>query len=459
MSAARMKTETLADIDRPARIPDATTPSAPPLPATDVVLGGRYRLGALIGRGGMAAVYRAKDERLGRDVAIKLFGTAAGGGEEAEQIRNEVGVLAGLNHPNLVTVFDAGIETETGASDRRAYLVMELIESRDLHRARQLARSNGQGRLSSTETTTIGIGVAKALAHIHNHGIVHRDVKPANILPGGASNRHRTGHPKLTDFGIAGLVQRRQPDETGQFPGTATYSSPEQASGGAITAATDIYSLALVLLECLTGEVAFPGAAVPSAAARLHRNPHIPTGLGRDWIKLLTIMTAHDPSARPTAVEVTAALRSIAGDQRGNGYQGTGTSAPTEQVSTITDTGSGQTPTRWSTEDPGPHTSPMSTVSGANASQPHPRWTGSRLYLPEEDETHRNHAGRTPGKRRPHRLLAWTVAALTLTIAIIAVLTALTLIPDSAPPPVDYPAVPAELGNSLEDLQESINRR
>ncbi len=424
--------------------------------ATEVVLDGRYRLGGLIGQGGTAAVYRGRDDVLGRDVAIKLFRTAPDSDDEAEQISDEVRFLAGLSHPNLVTVFDAGIDTVT--LDRRAYLIMELLESPDLHRARSLAGSDAQYRLSEAEVTTIGVGIATALAHIHHRGIVHRDVKPANIRTGETGNRHRSAHPKLTDVGVAGFAERRQPDETGLFTGTAVYFSPEQVSGGALTAATDVYSLALVLLECLTGEVAFPGEAVPSAAARLHRRPHIPARLGHEWVELLTNMTDRAPAARPRAAEVAATLCTVAGLQTDIADRATETSAPTEKVRTVARPGSEDASTRLPSANPRPHTSPMTTVEGANASRPHVRWTGSRLHLPEEDETHRNRAEPIPGKRRVPRLARWAMVALIVAIAILTVATALALLPDTGGAPVDYPAVPAELGNRLEELQESVGR-
>ncbi|GAB3528341.1 hypothetical protein GCM10027402_30050 [Arthrobacter monumenti] len=356
-----------------------------------------------------------------------------------------------------MTVFDAGVETDV--LDGRAYLIMELVDGPDLHRKLSLHSSSRQGRLSGAETAAIGLGIATALTHIHRHGTVHRGVKPANILIGGTGNRQRAMQPKLADAGIAALTQRRGPQK-GEFNGTAAYFSPEQAAGEVITAAADIYSLALVLFECLTGEVSYTGEAVPSATGSPHGRPHIPATLGHEWVELLTVMTDRDPAARPTSVEVAAALRAFSGHQADDGDRAMAMSAPTELVRTIPDSGSvGATPTGGSpSENRSPQTSSMPTVSGTNALQPASGWTGSRLDLPEEDEHRRNHPGRTPAKRRSRRPVRWLIIALIVAIALMAGATALTLTPDTGSSPVDYPAVPGELGPHLENLQESVQR-
>ncbi|WP_155852798.1 serine/threonine-protein kinase, partial [Arthrobacter sp. H14] len=291
-----------------------------------------------IGQGGMATVYQARDEALGREVAIKLFRSDATDADEINRQQGEVRVLAGLNHPNLVIVFDAG--TDTSRLEPRTYLVMELIRGTDLHRLRRRSDLGEESKLSQQEVATMGTGLADALAYIHTEGVVHRDVKPANILLGGGDRRHRTDQPKLTDFGIARLVDSARLTATGQSMGTATYFSPEQAQGLAITPACDVYSLGLVLLECLTGRVAFPGPAVASAAARVHRDPEIPASLGRGWVELLTAMTARNPADRPSSGDVAAALRSgpapgALGDWRPGGDQG----SSTEAMQSVAETG------------------------------------------------------------------------------------------------------------------------
>ncbi|WP_162150450.1 serine/threonine-protein kinase, partial [Arthrobacter sp. H5] len=243
--------------------------------ASFVILGGRYKLGTPIGQGGMASVYQARDEVLGREVAVKLFRAGVIGDDETDRQQSEARVLAGLSHRNLVTVFDVG--TDTATLHPQTYLVMELVQGEDLHRARYNAS------LTEEETAAMGAGVADALAYIHGRDIVHRDVKPANILLGGRGDVQRARNPKLTDFGIARLMDGARLTATGQSIGTAAYLSPEQAEGISVTPASDVYSLGLVLLECLTGDAAFPGPAAASAAARLYRGPPIPAALSNGW--------------------------------------------------------------------------------------------------------------------------------------------------------------------------------
>ena len=202
----------------------------------------------------------------------------------------EIRMLAGLSHTGLVTVFDAG---QDGAA---SYLVMELVTGTTLRR--QL----DDGPLTVQETARLGAAVAGALAYVHSRGIVHRDVKPANILIA------EDATAKLTDFGVAKLLDAARITTTGTTLGTPNYLSPEQASGGPITGASDVYSLGLVLLECLTGVVALPGHGVAAAVARLHRQPEIPVGLGPKWVDLLARMTARDPGARPDPAAIASGL-------------------------------------------------------------------------------------------------------------------------------------------------------
>lgn len=268
------------------------------------VVGGRYKLGEVIGRGGMASVYNARDENLGRDVALKLFAPQAPDAEELKRQEAEISLLATLNHPGLVTLFDAGIDTRI-PDEPRPFLTMELIEGEDLRtRIRQ-------GPVPLDELAIIGAGIADALAYVHGMGIIHRDIKPANILlvsvrPG------EPVRPKLTDFGIARIVDGTRLTATGTMVGTAAYLSPEQAKGEVMGPPSDIYSLGLVLLESIKGTVEYPGSAVESAVARLHRAPEIPEDLPQEWADLIRAMTALDPLARPTAADIEVALRPAA---------------------------------------------------------------------------------------------------------------------------------------------------
>ncbi len=256
-------------------------------------LGGRYRLEGLVGRGGSAEVWSAEDEALGRRVAIKLVTTA--GGEDAGRVGSEARLLARLSAPGLVPVYDAGTDDHG-----RPYVVMELVLGETL------ADAVARGPVSSDRTASIGRVLAEALAYVHGEGLVHRDVKPANVLLG------KDGRVRLTDFGIARLVDAAKVTATGLTVGTASYLSPEQVTGSHVGPLSDVYSLGLVLLECLKGSREYPGNAVEVAVARLSRQPVVPPGLPAGWPGLLEAMTAREPGPRPTAHEAAQELARIA---------------------------------------------------------------------------------------------------------------------------------------------------
>ncbi|MFE5757606.1 protein kinase [Streptomyces massasporeus] len=263
------------------------------------ILAGRYRLDALIGSGGAADVYRGFDLRLRRPVAVKMF--RAGTGFDTEEIfRSEAEILARLQHPGLVTAFDAGHH------DGDAFLVMQLIDGRTLK------SRIAEGPLPCGAAAALGAALAEALAHTHEVGIVHRDVKPSNII------LDSSGRPHLTDFGISRLLDATTRTATGTLTGTAAYLSPEQVLGRPVGRPADIYALGLVLLECLTGRLEYDGGPLESAIARLHRPPVLPDSLPDGFDGLLRDMTSLEEQDRPTARECAQALTRLAGTSPGN---------------------------------------------------------------------------------------------------------------------------------------------
>jgi eukaryotic-like serine/threonine-protein kinase len=245
---------------------------------------GRYRLGRPLGSGGFGTVYEAHDERLGRPVAVKVIPAH---GPAPERGRREALAAARLHHPGIVAVYDAG----NGADGR--YLVSELVRGRTLD---MLARD---GALSDRDVLRVGLALTEALAHAHERGVIHRDVKPQNVIvpdePGDAA-------AKLTDFGVAHLADDEPLTRTGDVVGTLAYMAPEQAAGERLDERADLYSLALVLYEALAG-VNPVRAATPAATARLLGTPlpplrskrrDLPAALGDALDRAL----APDPEAR-----------------------------------------------------------------------------------------------------------------------------------------------------------------
>ncbi|WP_406088886.1 serine/threonine-protein kinase [Streptomyces sp. NBC_01013] len=256
------------------------------------VLSGRYRLDNPLGSGGAADVHRGFDLRLRRPVAVKIFRPDAGFHSQASRY-DEAVILARLHHPGLVTAFDAG------QHDGRSFLVMQLIEGTTLK------DRISKGPLPPGVTAALGADLAQALAHAHQAEIVHRDVKPSNILLD-AANR-----PYLADFGISRLLDATTRTATGTLMGTAAYLSPEQVLGQPVGRPSDVYALGLVLLECLTGRLEYDGGPLEAAIARLHRPPVLPQGLPHQLSSLLREMTALDEQNRPTAGECARTLAAL----------------------------------------------------------------------------------------------------------------------------------------------------
>jgi len=237
--------------------------SRPPQPGD--LVADRYELEELVGTGGMSSVFRAHDRQLERRVAIKiLHGHYADDPEYLERFRREARAVARLSHPNIVTVIDRG------SDDDRQFIVFEHVEGENLKEL--VVRS---GRLSVRRALELALGVADGLAFAHDHGLIHRDVKPQNVL------LSREGEVKVTDFGIArSLHVEHGVTQTGTVLGTGEYLAPEQASGKQVSPATDVYSLGVVLWELLAGDVPFVGENFVAVALR-HVNEPPPPLRGR----------------------------------------------------------------------------------------------------------------------------------------------------------------------------------
>lgn len=268
--------------------------------APGTTLGGRYRLGRRLAAGGMGSVWEAEDALLGRPVAVKVPAPWLLQDERfRERFRREALAAAGLAHPNVAAVLDYG-------EDETPYLVMELLAGETL--AERLRR----GPLPWGEAVRIATEVAEALEAAHRAGVVHRDVKPANVM------LTRDGGVKVMDFGIAAAAWAPTITASGVALGTATYVSPEQASGARVTPASDVYSLGVVLYEMLAGRPPFV-AETAVAVATLHVTtqpppllelaPHVPEEL----VDVIARALAKDPSRRPpTGGALAALLRTVA---------------------------------------------------------------------------------------------------------------------------------------------------
>lgn len=238
----------------------------PAAPRGARVLGGRYELQELIGRGGMAEVHRARDLELGREVAVKVLPAEhRGDAEHGGRLRDEARAAASIRHANVVAVHDVGMAGDD------VFVVMERVEGRTL---RQELRD--RGRLPAAEAAAALVPVCEALAAAHERGIVHRDVNPGNIMLGD------DGTVKLMDFGIARVADVEGFTGTGVVVGTAAYLSPEQVRCEHLDGRSDVYSVGCTLYELLTAETPFPGAsAVEIASLRLRESPVPPRQLVR----------------------------------------------------------------------------------------------------------------------------------------------------------------------------------
>ncbi|MGI5240927.1 protein kinase domain-containing protein [Dactylosporangium sp. CA-139066] len=268
------------------------------------LIGGRYRLEDVLGVGGMSTVWRARDEVLGRPVAVKLLsGQYVTDAPARRRIREEARAAAALSHPNVAQVHDYGEAIEHGQPI--PYVVMELVPGPTLQQ--RAARAP----LPPAEVFRIGAEVAAGLAAAHADGLVHRDVKPANVIlsPAGA---------KVVDFGIAAAAGPLASGEYGaQVFGTPVYLAPERVTGDTVNAASDVYSLGIVLYKLLAERLPWPVASATGILeAHLHKTPDpLPErpGVPRFVADLCRRCLDKDPAARPTAAEVAAVLAEATG--------------------------------------------------------------------------------------------------------------------------------------------------
>jgi eukaryotic-like serine/threonine-protein kinase len=281
-----------------------------PVSTEGTLLDGRYRVLRHLGSGGMASVLLCRDERLGRQVAVKRLHADSPADVERRFLR-EARLGASLNHPNLVSVFD------TATDDEGVLIVMEYVDGEALSRALK------RGPLKPARVAAMMRDLGSALDHAHSHGVVHRDVKPGNVL------LRRDGVTKLVDLGIATASDQTQITHSGMVLGTASYMAPEQLEGGKTEPATDIYSLAVVAYEALTGKRARPGRTPMQIAHQIATGP--PPDLRDDLpnvssraAEVLKRAMARDPAQRPASAGQLAAelARSLAEPSRGAARRG-----------------------------------------------------------------------------------------------------------------------------------------
>ena len=405
------------------------------------ILDARYRLDAVIGEGGMARVFRAEDVALSRTVAIKVM--RAPTDESPVRVQSETTLLASLSHPSLVTLFDAHI-----SEHEPSYLVMEYVDGPTL--AARLAA----GPLPSPEVAALAVDLAEALHVVHQKGVVHRDIKPSNVLLWNSPLPDRAFRAKLTDFGIARLLDSTRVTLPGTVIGTAAYLAPEQVRGEEPSSAADIYSLGLMLLEALTGKRAFgPAMSHESLIARLTVAPTIPRSVPVGWRALLTAMTASNPPRRPTALQVVLAatiLRSedATADDVVAVLEDPPVAAPAHAPadSTVATVIGSPTETTGATS---PGSVPESMPDSGPSSESEPDRT-KVLTAPVDIEQARP-------ARRPKGIAA-IVAVLAVVVAgaiAVGVLLATTQ-PDAGSTVPTLPAVEEPLGTHLDDLLESV---
>lgn len=278
----------------------------------------RYELGDRLGSGGMSTVYRATDAVLERTVAVKILAEHLSDDDKfVARFRREALAVARLIHPNIVQVYDTGVDRD------RHYIVMEYVEGRSVAQLLQT-----RGPLGGESGVEIGVQACAGLEYAHRQGIIHRDVKPGNLMViGGPAGKRRSGGSahepetgdmtvKLTDFGIARATEQTRLTQVGSVVGTAAYLAPEQARGDEATPAADVYALGVVLYQVLTGRLPWEGSTLAELATRReNERPLPPTSYDPDVPETLSVAVLRslepNPAARyGSARELARALRS-----------------------------------------------------------------------------------------------------------------------------------------------------
>ncbi|MCB1295417.1 MAG: serine/threonine protein kinase [Gordonia sp.] len=322
----------------------------------------RYRLMRLIATGGMGQVWEALDTRLNRRVAVKVLKAEYTNDPEfTARFRSEAQVTAMLNNPGIANVFDYGETPDRGTGEPLAYLVMELVDGEPLNSV--ISR---MGRLSLANSLDMLEQTGRALQAAHDQGLVHRDVKPGNILI------TPTGQVKITDFGIAKAVDAAPVTQTGMVMGTAQYISPEQATGDEATSASDVYALGVVGYEALTGRRPFLGDGAITVAMKHIREtpPPLPSNLPSGVRELIEITMAKDPRQRYANggefADAVAAVRAGRRPPRPGSNTATSTINPTPRPTAATRViGTGPATSA-------PYSPSTSTYTGPNYAAPRP---------------------------------------------------------------------------------------
>jgi serine/threonine-protein kinase len=299
------------------------------------ILSGRYEIGERLGSGGMSSVHQATDLILERTVAVKILAEHLSDDERfVERFRREALAVAKLIHPNIVQVYDTGID------DGRHYIVMEYVQGRS---GAQILQRHGP--LDGETTAEIGAQACAGLDYAHRRGIIHRDVKPGNLMIVGGPVGGGEMTMKLTDFGIARAVEQTRITQVGSVVGTAAYLSPEQVRGEEATPATDVYALGVVLYQFLTGRLPYEGSTLAELAVRQQNekplppstyNDEVPETLGAAVLRALE----GDPNRRYASASELAGGLAL-------GMQGEDVTLPLEEGTAATNVlGGGETTTR-----------------------------------------------------------------------------------------------------------------